>query len=101
MKKKISAIAVGALGLLLAAAFAVYIDLKEFARTAASPGSEEQVLTVASGQPLAATAEELQRRQLVQSAFNSGCWPGWKATTAPEGREYSLKPSMTPRDILP
>jgi UPF0755 protein len=101
MKKKISAIAVGALGLLLAAAFAVYIDLKEFARTAASPGSEEQVLTVASGQPLAATAEELQRRQLVQSAFK------FRLLARLEGYdrrlkagEYSLKPSMTPRDIL-
>jgi len=100
MKKKISAIAVGALVLLLAAAFAVYIDLKEFARTAASPGSEEQVLTVASGQPLAATAEELQRRQLVQSAFKFRMLAGWKATTGAEAGEYSLKPSMTPRDIL-
>jgi UPF0755 protein len=101
MKKKISVIAVGALGLLLAAAFAVYIDLKEFARTALSPGSEEQYLTVASGQPLAATAEELQRRQLVQSAFK------FKMLARLEGYdrrlkagEYSLKPSMTPRDIL-
>jgi UPF0755 protein len=101
MQKKKSVTAFGALGLLLAAALTVYLDLKQFADTASSSGSEEQVLLVAPGQPLAATAEELQRRQLIRSAFK------FRVLARLEGQdrrlkagEYSLKPSMTPRGIL-
>jgi UPF0755 protein len=87
--------------LLLSAVLAIYQDLQEFGRTPSGSDAEEQYVTVAPGQPLAITAEELQRLRLVQSAFKfrllarlEGCDRHLKAG------EYSLKSSMTPRAIL-
>jgi UPF0755 protein len=101
MTKKMTMLAAAALGLLLAAALAAYVELQEFARSPAGPSAEEQYLTVTSGQPLAVTAEELQRRQIVQSAFK------FRLVARLDGYdrrlkagEYSLKSSMTPREIL-
>lgn len=101
MKRKMAAGIAGALGLLLAAVLGLYADLQEFARSAAGPGADEQYVTLPPGQPLAATAAALERRQLVRSAFK------FRMLARLEGYdrrlkagEYSLRPSMSPRDIL-
>lgn len=101
MKKKIAALVAGALGLVSAAVLGLYVDFQEFARSAAGPGVDEHRFTVAPGQSLAATAEALQRRQLVRSAFK------FRLLARLEGYdrrlkagEYSLNASMSPRDIL-
>jgi UPF0755 protein len=101
MKKKMAALGAGAIGLLLAAAIGLYADLQEFARSSAGPGGDEHYLTVPPGQSLAATAAALQQLRLVRSAFK------FRVLARLEGYdrrlkagEYSLRPSMSPRDIL-
>lgn len=101
MKRKMAAGMAGALGLLLSAALGLYADLQEFARSAAGPSADEHYVTLPPGQSLAATAEALERRQLVRSALK------FRILARLEGYdrrlkagEYSLRPSMSPRDIL-
>jgi UPF0755 protein len=101
MKSKTAAFAAGALALLAAAGLAAYLDLEAFARRAAGAGTQEVHLIVPPGQSLAATADALQRGQLIQSAFR------FRLLARLEGYdrrlkagEYSLTPSMSPRDIL-
>ncbi len=101
MQKKWAALAAGVLGLLIAATLLIYFDLKEFARSAGSAGEAEHHLIVPPGQSLAATAELLQRRQMISSAFK------FRMLARLEGYdrrlkagEYSLSSSMSPRDIL-
>jgi UPF0755 protein len=101
MKKRIAACLALTGGLLVAAAFMVYLDLKQFARTAPGVGAEVHHLTVPPGQALAVTAESLERHQLIQSAFKFR----WLARLEGYDRrlkagEYSLNSSMTPREIL-
>jgi UPF0755 protein len=101
MKKKWAALAAGMLGLLIAATLLIYFDLKEFARSAGSAGETEHHLIVPPGQSLAATAEMLQRHQMISNAFK------FRMLARLEGYdrrlkagEYSLSSSMSPRDIL-
>jgi UPF0755 protein len=101
MKKKWAALAAGMLGLMIAATLLIYFDLKEFGRSAGGTGEAEHVLTVPAGQPLAATAEMLQHRQLISSAFK------FRMLARLEGYdrrlkagEYILSSSMSPREIL-
>lgn len=101
MKKNGAALTAGMLGLLIAATLLIYVDLKEFARSAGGADKAEHVLTIPTGQPLAATAEVLQQRQLISSAFK------FRMLARLEGYdrrlkagEYILSPSMSPRDIL-
>ncbi len=101
MKKKWAVLAAGMLGLLIATTILIYSDFKEFARSAGGVGETEHHLTVPPGQSLAATAEVLQRHQLIRSAFK------FRMLARLEGYdrrlkagEYSLSSSMSPRDIL-
>lgn len=101
MKKTVTSLAIGAVGLLVAAAFVAYIELKQFARTPAGPDSGEYHLIVPPGQSLVATAEALQRHQLVQSAFKFRMLArllGYDRRL--KAGEYSLRSSMSPRDII-
>lgn len=100
-KRKMAVLAAGAVGLLAALVLLVYFDLKQFADTVGGTGVDEQHLTVPAGQPLAVTAEALQRRQLIRSAIK------FRMLARLEGYdrrikagEYTLKSSMSPRDIL-
>ena len=101
MTKKCAALAAGLFGLLTAAAIGLYFDLQEFARSARGAGGAEQHLVIPSGQPLALTAEALQRNQLITSALK------FRVLARLEGYdrrlkagEYSLSSSMSPRDML-
>jgi UPF0755 protein len=102
MKTKRAALTAGILGLLLMAAILlVYLDFREFARRPAGESKEERHLIVPPGQALAITADALQRLQVVQSALK------FKILARLEGYhrrlkagEYSLTPTMSPRDIL-
>jgi UPF0755 protein len=99
--KKIMMLLAAVLGLLIAAALLIYFDLGAFARTAASSEWYEHHLTVPPGQSLAATAEALQRHQLIKSALK------FRVLARLEGYdrrlkagEYSLTSFMSPHDIL-
>jgi len=101
MKQRIAALVAGVIGLLGVVTFLVYYDLKQFAHTAGGSGGYEHHLQVPPGQSLAATAEALQRHQLVRSALK------FRMLARLEGYdrrlkagEYSLRSSMSPRDIL-
>lgn len=101
MKKKMAILCGGGCALLFAAALVMYFDLKEFARTAAGEGQHERHLTVPPGQPLAATAEALQRLQLVKSAFKFRMLARLQGYDRRlQAGEYRLTASMSPRDIL-
>jgi UPF0755 protein len=101
MRIKAAALTAGALGLLLAAAFAAYLDLSVFARRPAGDSTEQHHLVVPPGQPLTATADALRRQGLIRSAFK------FRMLARLEGYdrrlkagEYSLTASMSPRQIL-
>jgi len=101
MKKKMATLAAGAIVLLFAGALVVYVDLQEFARSAAGPGSEEHHLIVPPGQHLAETAEALQRHRLIQSAFKFRVLARLENYDRRlKAGEYSLTSSMSPREIL-
>jgi UPF0755 protein len=101
IRQKMAAAIAGAVALLVAVIWLVYYDLKQFAHTAGGSERYERHLTVPPGQSLAATAEALQRHQLVTSAFK------FRMLARLEGYdrrlkagEYSLTTSMSPREIL-
>jgi len=76
-------------------------ELRRFAAMPAATGGSESIITVPPGQPLAATAAELERRGLVRSALKFRLlarWDGFDRRL--KSGEYALAPTLSPLDIL-
>ena len=101
MLKKAALLAVVALVLALAAAVGAYLDLRAFAGRPAGASTEEHHIVVPPGQPLAATAEALERSGVIRSAFKLRMLARLEGYDRRlKAGEYSLTASMSPRDIL-
>lgn len=76
-------------------------ELRRFAAAPAGNSGAEVIVAVPPGQPLAATASELERRGLVRSALKLRLlarWDGYDRRL--KAGEYAFQPTMAPLEIL-
>jgi UPF0755 protein len=85
----------------ICAAGAVFLDLREYARTPAGDSEQARIVVVEAGTNLTATAASLHREGLIRNPFKFRLLARLcRYDRTLKAGEYSLRPSMTPLEIL-